>query len=254
MRKNVAKEKLLNGEFAYGVFCDLYLPATVEIVGLLGFDFVVIDAEHGPLGIETCLHMVRAADSVGITPIIRVNMNIRQHILRYLDIGALGVQLPMINTRPDAEAVVQAVKYPPVGLRGLAGVRAADYGLKMPFPEYVKEANRQTIIITHIENREAMKNVDELVKVDGVDVFFVGPTDLSTSLGYPGQFEHPEVEAAIAELGQKITKAGKVAGTMANDPKRVKKVKEWGYKYITCNSSRLMIATAKDYLAQVRAQ
>ncbi len=134
MRKNQAKEKILNGGIAYGVFCPFYSPTIVELVGHLGFDFVLIDAEHGPAGVESCDHMVRAAETVGLPAYIRVAMNIKQNILRYLDTGALGVQIPMINNGVEVKSVVDAVKYQPQGRRGLAGVRAADYGLTMTCP------------------------------------------------------------------------------------------------------------------------
>src|SRR3972149_3786215 len=135
MRKNVVKAKLKAGEPCFGAFANFPSPNVVEILGICGLDFVIIDAEHGPMDIQTCEEMVRAADVVGITPIIRVAQNLPQVIWRYLDIGALGVQLPMINTRADAEIAVRSVKYYPTGKRGLAMVRAASYGLGDPLGE-----------------------------------------------------------------------------------------------------------------------
>ena len=123
MRKNLTKEKIKAGKPAYGVFVPMWCPSIVEIIGHIGFDFVILDTEHGPMAAESCEHMVRAADGVNITPIIRVAMNIRQNILRYLDIGALGVMMPQINSKAEVETVIESVKYPPEGRRGLAGVR-----------------------------------------------------------------------------------------------------------------------------------
>ena len=123
MRKNLTKEKINAGETAYGVFVNVGCPSIVEILGLIGFDFVLLDTEHGPMDLETCENMIRAADNVNVTPIIRIAMNIQQNILRHFDIGALGVLMPMLRTREDAENVVQSVKYRPEGRRGLAGVR-----------------------------------------------------------------------------------------------------------------------------------
>jgi 4-hydroxy-2-oxoheptanedioate aldolase len=225
---------------------------TVELMGLVGFDFVIIDAEHNPLSVESCLHMVSGADSVGVTPIIRIEVNSRQHILRFLDIGAQGVQLPMINTKSDAESVVQAVKYPPQGLRGIAGIRSADYGLKTTFKEYIEIANRETMVVTQIENRESIKNIDEMLQVDGIDVFFVGPMDLSVSLGYPGETNHPEVQAVISELSKKIRAKGKIAGTLALDVASVNIAREQGFQYLACATSVFMVKAAKEYLAQIR--
>ncbi|GAI41536.1 unnamed protein product, partial [marine sediment metagenome] len=160
MHKNQAKEKILGGGTAYGVMCNLYSPMIVELIGHVGFDFVLIDAEHGPAGVESCDHMVRAAETVGIASYIRIAMNIQQNTLRHLDIGALGVQLPMVNTRAEAEAVVEAVKYPPQGKRGLASVRAADYGLTMSLEEYALKANQETLIAIQVETLQAVSNLD----------------------------------------------------------------------------------------------
>ena len=252
MRKNLTKTKLLEGETIYGVFCNVPTQMTVEIMGLIGFDFVIIDAEHTPISMETCLNMVSGADCVGVTPIIRIDTNIKQHILRFLDIGAQGVILPMINTKADAEAVVQAVKYPPIGSRGLAGVRAADYGLKSPLSEFVVASNKETLVITQIENSEAVNNIDEMLAVDGIDVFFVGPFDLSSSLGYPGQLDHPEVQDTIKQAVNKIKAAKKIPGTLALDPASAQRAKDQGFRLLACASSVFMVKAAKEYLAQIQ--
>lgn len=252
MRKNQAKEKILNGGTAYGVFCTFYSPAIVELVGRLGFDFVLIDAEHGPAGVESCEHMVRAAETVGIATYIRVAMNIRQNILRYLDIGALGVQLPMVNTREEAEAVVEAVKYPPQGRRGLAAVRAADYGLTMSLEEYTLKANQETLVSIQVETLEAVNNLDELLSVDGVDIFFIGPNDLSTSMGYAGQVNHPEVQAMIEKLVRRIHTAGRIAGTTAYNHEALVKAKERGFQYILHSVVPMLTKSAREYLELAR--
>jgi 4-hydroxy-2-oxoheptanedioate aldolase len=226
---------------------------TVELLGLAGFDFVIIDAEHSPTSIETSQHMVRAADSVGVTPITRIGVNIRQHILRYLEVGALGVQVPMVTTKEEAKNVVDAVKYPPVGKRGASPMRAADYGLKMPFIEYVKESNKQTLVVTQVETQEAADNIDEVLTVDGIDVFFIGAMDLSNSLGKPGQFDNPELKDIIAKLCNKIKAAGKTIGMPAIDIPSTKEALDLGVRYFTHGSSFLMVKSAKEYLAEARA-
>ncbi len=156
VRKNLIKEKIKKGETAYGVFVPMDCPTIVEMIGRIGFDFVLLDAEHSSLDIESCEHMVRAADSVNITPIIRVAMNIRQNILRSLDTGTLGVQMPMTNSRVEVEAIIESVKYPPEGKRGLAAVRAADYALVRPLSDYVKGANEETMVIVQVETLQAV--------------------------------------------------------------------------------------------------
>ncbi len=252
MRKNLTKEKINAGKTAYGVFVNVGSPAIVEIIGLIDFDFALFDAEHGSLGVETCEHMVRAADNVNITPIIRVAMNIPQNILRYLDIGALGVQMPMVNNAAEAQAVVNSVKYPPEGRRGLAGVRAANYGLSGSLGDYVKEANRETLVITQVETMEAVDNLKDIIKVPGIDIIFIGPTDLSSAMGYAGQVNHPEVQKMIDYLVKEIHAAGKATGTVAYDLDTLRKCKERGFQFITYNVIPMIVKSGREYLQVAR--
>ena len=253
MRKNSVKEKILSGGTAYGVFCNLYSPMIVELVGHIGFDFALVDAEHGPSGVESCEHMIRAADSVGLPVFIRIAMNIRQNILRHLDIGALGVMLPMINTREEAKAVVEAVKYPPQGRRGLAAVRAADYGLTISLKEYSIEANQEILVSTQVETVEAVNNLDELLSVEGIDVFFIGPSDLSASMGYVGQMNHPEVQTMIEKLAYRIRAAGRVAGTIAYTHETLAKAKERGFQFLVHGVTTMMAKSGREYLEVARS-
>ena len=252
MRKNLTKEKIKAGKSAYGVFVSMWSPAIVEIIGHIGFDFVLIDAEHSPMSAESCEQMVRAADCVNITPIIRVAMNIRQNILRYLDIGALGVMLPQVNSKAEVENVIESVKYPPEGKRGLASVRAANYGLTGSMGAYVKEANRETMVIVQVETMQAIDNIKEILAVPGTDVIFIGPSDLSSALGYPGQINHPQVQKMIVYLVDEIRTAGKVAGTIAYDLDTLKICKERGFKYITYNIAPMLVKSGREYLAAAR--
>ena len=252
MRKNLTKEKIKAGETAYGVFVPVGSPAIVEIIGLLGFDFVLIDTEHGPMDLETCENMVRAADVVNTTPIIRVAMNIQQNILRHLDIGALGVLMPMLNTKADAESVVRSVKYRPEGRRGLAGMRASSFALAGPLGDYVKEANRETMVITQIETLEAAKNLKDFLTIPEIDVVFIGPNDLSVAMGYPGQTKHPEVQKMIADLVQEIHAAGKATGTVAYDLDTLRKCKEQGFKFIVYNIIPMIAKSGREYLQVAR--
>jgi len=252
MRKNLTKEKIKAGETAYGVFINLGCPSIVEIIGLIGFDFALIDAEHGPMDLETCERMVKAADNVNITPLVRIAMNIQQNILRYLDIGALGVQLPLLNTKADAENVVRSVKYRPEGRRGLAGVRANSWGLTGSLGDYVQEANRETMVITQIETMEAVENLEEILTVPGIDVVFIGPTDLSSAMGYPGQAKHPEVQKMIDDLVKKIHAAGKAIGTIAYDLDTLRKRKEQGFQFIVYNAVPMIVKSGREYLQVAR--
>ena len=252
MRKNLTKEKIKEGKKAYGVFVPMWCPAIVEIIGHIGFDFVILDAEHSPMSAESCEHMVRAADCVNITPIIRVGMNIRQNILRYLDIGALGVLMPQINSKAEVETVIESVKYPPEGRRGLAGVRAANYGLTGSLGDYVKEANRETMVIVQVETMQAVGNLKEILAVPGTDVIFIGPSDLSSAMGYPGQVNHPEVQKMIVYLVDEIRTAGKAAGTTAYDLDTLKRCKERGFQYIAYSVGPMLAKSGREYLEAAR--
>jgi 4-hydroxy-2-oxoheptanedioate aldolase len=254
MRKNLTKEKIQAGETAYGVFVNVSNPSIVEIIGHLGFDFALIDAEHGPMGLESCEEMIRAADAANTTPLVRIAMNIQQNILRFLDMGALGVQLPLLNNKADVENVVRSVKYRPEGRRGLAGVRANSWGLAGPLGDYVQEANRQTLVIVQIETMEAVENLQEILTVPNVDVVFIGPNDLSQAMGYPGQTKHPEVQKMVERLAKEIHAAGKATGTVAYDAETLKLRKEQGFKFIVYNVVAMIVKSGREYLQLARGQ
>lgn len=248
MRKNLTKAKIKAGETAYGVFVNVGSPSLVEIIGHIGFDYALLDAEHSPMDLETCENMVRAADSVNITPIIRIAMNVQQNILRYMDAGALGVVLPMLNTKADAEAVVKSVRYRPEGQRGLAGVRANNWGITGPQSDYIKVANEENLVVTQIETMDAVKNLDEILTIPGIDVVFIGPNDLSVAMGYPAQVNHPEVQKMIEGLVKKILAAGKAAGTVAYDFDTLRKCQERGFQFITYNIVPMLVKSGREYL------
>ncbi|HEU5423873.1 MAG TPA: aldolase/citrate lyase family protein [Nitrolancea sp.] len=197
MRPNELKRKLRAGQTVVGCFVGYPSAETVEICGLAGYDFVMIDAEHGPITPESAYHMVLAAEASGTTPLVRVWQNLQPVILRYMDTGAAGAMVPQVNSPEEAEAVVRAVKYHPHGRRGMAGVRAAGFGLPQPLRSYIEEANRETMVIVQVETLQTVEALPRILEVPGIDVLYVGPNDLSQSMGYPGQTDHPEVQAAI---------------------------------------------------------
>ena len=252
MKKNPIKEKLRAGEAAVGVFCNLPSPAAAEMLGIAGFDYIIIDAEHSPVDMDTCEHMVRACDASGMAAMIRVALNLPQNILRYLDTGAAGVQIPMVNTRKEAEMVVAATKYPPLGQRGLAANRATSYGAGVDFAEYVKIANEETLVAVQVETIQALANVEEIASVDLVDLVFLGPTDLSSAMGYPGQPTHPDVLAAIEKAGQAIVGAGKAAGTIAGSPEAYEHWRSRGFQYLCSGLTNFIASASQAYLKGIR--
>ena len=212
--KNLMKEKLRSGQPVIGVSIMFPSPQLVEIVGQIGFDWVLIDCEHGAISLETVELMVMAAELNGITPIVRPSSNSPEAILRVMDLGAMGVQVPHINTADEARSVVEAVKYFPLGTRGLAArTRAAKYDLSLKMADYVTQANQETLICVQLEEQEALNNLDEIIQVEGIDVFFLGPSDLSQSLGHPGRSDLPVVQEAMTQAFLAITQAGKIAGS-----------------------------------------
>jgi 4-hydroxy-2-oxoheptanedioate aldolase len=252
MRPNELKRKLAAGQTVVGSF--VYVPSAklTEIIGLLGFDFVVIDMEHGPVDTVVAEDMVRAAELTGATPLVRVSHNSPHLLLRALDIGAQGVHVPEISTAEDARLAVTSAKYGPVGHRGLAGVRAADYGLKQPLGEYAPAANRETMVIAHIESARAVDNLDELLAVDGMDVYYLGPEDISNSLGIPGQSKDPRVVKLVESGIQRIAAAGKTAGCIAADVATARRYVELGVRYIASHAIRFMANGSKQFLTEVR--
>ncbi len=234
MRKeNFLKQKLSAGKFALGVFCEIPSAAVINIIGCAGIDFVIIDSEHGPISMETAEDMIRAAEVEKMSPIIRVGENHPWLILRALDIGAHGVQVPQISTREQAQQAVRYAKYAPLGERGLSPfTRAGAYSLQKS-TTHTAEANKNTMVILNVEGVEGIRNLDEILKVEGVDVVFVGPYDLSQSVGKPGKVDDPAVVDAIRKCAQKIRAAGKVAGCFARDPAMLKLIVDCGYQYAT---------------------
>ncbi|MGI6574760.1 MAG: HpcH/HpaI aldolase family protein [bacterium] len=248
MRKNSIKHMMLAGKPVLGVFQGFYSPDVTEMFGFTGFDFVIIDTEHGYMSPEACQSMIRAAECVGITPIIRIPNNEREYVLRALDIGAMGVQVPMINSKADAERAGRYSKYPPKGIRGLAmSTRASTYGLDLAGPTHIETSDAEALVIVQIETQQGVDNLDEIVQAENVDVVFIGPTDLSQCIGFSCQPNHPTVQATIQKIIEKTVAAGKIAGIFANTVEESKKCIEMGARYIACGSTRLLGNPLRQY-------
>ena len=173
-----------------------------------------MDGEHGTIEPRDCENLTRAAELHGVTPIVRVTTNLPPIILRYMDTGVQGAHVPWVNSAEEAEAAVRSIKYQPRGIRGLGGVRAADYGQTIPMSEYVQQANDETLVVIHVETKEAMERLPETLQIDGVDVIFIGPTDLSQSLGVPGKPQHPLVVEAMEQIADIVLKSKVALGLM----------------------------------------
>lgn len=252
MKRNRMKEKLRAGEPVFGVSVMIPSPQIVEMIGAAGFDWVLLDCEHGTLSIESVELMAMAAEACGITAIARPATRGPEHILQVLDRGVMGVQVPHVNTAADAREVIAAVKYHPLGSRGLAaGTRAAVYDSHGTLAEYVAAANEATLIAIQLEDRAAIDNIDELLKVDGIDVYFVGPSDLSQSMGYPGNPKAPPVAEAISRSFRKMVAAGRTPGTPAG-AENVREMLNQGVRYIYTHLPRVLASSARAYLKSAR--
>jgi len=244
MRKNMLKEKIRNGESAIGTFVKLTDPAVPELLALAGFDFFVLDTEHVAVDREQLTNIVRAADAAGITPIVRVRENQQVEILQNLDLG---------DTPEQARNLVSYVKYTPLGVRGLSpSVRACDYGT-CGVQEYIDTANANTMIVSHCESKTCVENLDEVLKVDGIDVIFIGPMDLSQSYGVPGKTTDPEVKAAIDTITAKTLAAGKAVGTTAASAEAAKALMAKGVQYILLSSDEgIIVKWGKETISRIR--
>jgi len=252
VRHNLTKRKLRDGDCVFGVFIPVAAPRLVEWAGLADFDYVLIDAEHGPIEPAACEDLVRAAESVDVTPIVRVPENNEKLILRYLDVGVQGIMVPQVNTVEDAERAVGAVKYAPRGRRGLAGSRAASYGYRVSLSDYTRQANDETMVLVQIENINALPHLDDILGVNGIDVFELGQADLSQSMGFPGETGRPEVLAAVNTIVTRVLAAGKIIGDTTNDPKAAAECLKRGYRMLDCSLTGIAIRALAELGAAMK--
>ena len=214
VRKNRVKAKIGTGEKAFGCIFTFPCLQIVEMVGLLGYNFIFIDGEHGTFSLGDIEEMCMLADRMGMTVLARVPNNHPSTILRFLDRGVMGILGPHIVSRADVENLVRACKFAPEGIRSFTGHRVVDYGVQenMDLPALMKEANQEVMVSALIEDAEALKNLPEILTVDGLDVLSFGPNDLAQSMGYVGQPDHPDVRKATQRAIEQIRASGKTFG------------------------------------------
>lgn len=249
MKQNIVKTRLKNSQPVLGVLSNSTDPTLAELCGFSGLDFYMIDGEHSPVTTAQVQDIVRACEVSGITPLARVRSNDTKLILQFLDAGVMGIMMPGVSTVADAEALVRAVKYPPLGVRGFAPVRANDYLLGvMNQGEYVAFANEQLLVLPQIEDKEAVSQLDKLLTVAGIDGFVVGPRDLAMSMGYYDGPGHDEVKRTIAGIVDKVRKAGLIAGTTAATGDQAKALIDRGVLFCLNTLSGLVRASASDFM------
>ena len=230
--KNKLREALLDRKLSLGAWMQIGHPACAEIFARAGFDWACVDLEHGAIDLETMANIFRTLDGFDCVPVARLPLNDPVWIHRTLDAGARGMIIPMVKTAAEAEAAIRESKYPPRGVRGYGYSRANMHG--MDFAEYIASANDEIAMIMQIEHKDAIANIDSILEVPGVDGVFIGPLDLSGSMGITGQLDHPQMVAALDKYRAACRSHRMAAGTHIVRPneQNIRKAIDDGYTLI----------------------
>jgi len=249
---NAVKKRLKDGRPTVGHWVSLACPAVTEILSGAGMDWLVFDTEHGPLGDGNLEGLITAMTGSGVTPLARVAGNDPVLIKKVLDRGVQGVVVPLVNSPGEALAAVAASKYPPEGMRGVAGTRANRYGAHLP--QYFAEWNEDVLVACQVETKTALSQVEAIAEVPGVDILFLGPYDLSASLGILGQFQHPEFQRAKDRVLKAALHAGISAGYFAGSTREAMARIEEGFRFVALGTdARLLSRAADDLYREMRA-
>lgn len=225
---NKVKWMLKDGKRTVGSWLQLGSPVSAEIMAKAGPDWLMIDCEHGPYDIPTLMGQLQAIAKYDVVPLARAPWNDMVAIKQILDCGVMGILVPYVSTKEEAERAVKACKYPTVGFRGVAGSpRGSGYG--MDGKRYLENANEQILVMTQVETPQAVENIEALVSVEGLDGLFIGPMDLSCSMGHFADPKHPEVQKAIHHVEEVVLGSGKFLATVAGSIEDAKKLYEKGY-------------------------
>lgn len=251
--ENRFKSRLANGEILYGLWMNLGSPVAAEMLSLTGYDWLMFDTEHAPVEIAYLQPLLQAAAAGQSDCLARPAWNDKVLIKRILDLGVQTVLIPFVQNADEAAAAVAAAKYPPEGIRGVAGsTRASRYGTAT---DYLTTANNQICVLVQIETGGALDAIESIAAVPGVDGLFIGPSDLSASLGHIGNPGHSDVQQAIQDAGRRISATGKAAGILATNVEEAIKYRNWGYRFISCAlDTSLLAAAARNTLTKVRDQ
>jgi 4-hydroxy-2-oxoheptanedioate aldolase len=249
-RPNGVKARLKAGKAVYGLFHGFASPLVAELLGLVGYDFVLIDGEHGPGDVMTHLSQIQAVQSTPAMAMLRVSSNDPVQFKRALDIGVEAVMVPNVSSAAEAAAAVAACRYPNAGKRGFAApiLRAANFGLATA--DYVAKAADELLIAVQIETLAGAANAAEIAAVEGVDVVFIGPNDLSGDLGVLGQFEHPDFTQAVAAIKAGVKAAGKVLGCLPYPGADPVELHRRGHRFICSGADVALLRDAA--LAQIK--
>jgi 2-keto-3-deoxy-L-rhamnonate aldolase RhmA len=254
VRGNRLRARLHEGGVLVGTFLNFPDPSLVEFTGLAGFDWVLIDAEHEGIGVATCCELVRAADAVGLATVVRVPHSAAEVVLGYAECGVDAVLGPHIDSAQAARDLVAALAYPPRGVRGFsASSRAANYGLTQQPLEYLEASGEHTLPIALLEDDAAMGELDAICKVDGLEVFTIGPGDLAASMGYPGRPQEPAVRQRIGDMTAELVARGKHLMLAAPTGEAARAAVEAGARLVVTSNAALLRDGMRAYLDAVRA-
>ncbi|AMB74513.1 MULTISPECIES: 2-keto-3-deoxy-L-rhamnonate aldolase [Pantoea] len=242
---NPFKEGLKKEEVQIGLWLSSTTSYMAEIAATSGYDWLLIDGEHAPNTVQDLYHQLQAIAPYASQPVIRPVEGTKALIKQVLDIGAQTLLIPMVDTAEQARQVVAATRYPPLGERGVGAsvARAARWGR---IENYMAQANASLCLLVQVESKTALENLDAILNVEGIDGVFIGPADLSASLGYPDNAGHPAVQQIIQESIQRIRAAGKAAGFLAVDPEMAKKCLHWGANFVAVGVDTMLYTEALD--------
>jgi 4-hydroxy-2-oxoheptanedioate aldolase len=245
---NTFKKAILGGRQQIGLWVSLASPYSAELVAGSGFDWLLLDGEHSPNDPPLMLPQLQAVAPYPVSAVVRPAWNDTVLIKRYLDIGVQSLLIPYVQSVREAEAAVAAVRYPPRGVRGVAGMtRASRYGR---VAEYTKRAEPEICLMVQIETRAGLDNLEAIARTDGVDGVFIGPADLAAGLGHLGNMMHPDVQSAIEDAIKRIRACGKPAGILSSDEAATRRYIEWGTTFTAVGMDAMLLAHAADKLAK----
>ncbi|MEG0919773.1 MAG: HpcH/HpaI aldolase/citrate lyase family protein [Comamonas sp.] len=248
---NLFKKALAAGQVQIGLWSAFPSPYVTELLSGSGYDWLMLDTEHSPNDVPQVMAQLQALDAAHqprpTSAVVRPAWNDHVLIKRYLDIGAQTLLIPFVQNAAEAQAAVNAMRYAPSGVRGMGGsTRASNFGRDTA---YITDAQKELCLLVQVETKEALSQIEAIAAIDGVDGIFIGPADLSASMGYPGQPRHPEVDSAINNAIQRIRKAGKAPGILIVDEVRARECIALGAQFVAVAMDLILLRTAADGVA-----
>lgn len=248
INRNAFKRALHGRELQIGLWSTLCSNLVAEVIAHSGFDWILLDTEHSPNELPELVGQLQAMSRGTATPVVRAAWNDSVLIKRILDIGAQSILLPYVQTPEQAHRAVESVRYPPRGIRGVsASSRASNFGRVR---DYLKKADEEICLLVQIETKAALDQLEAISSVEGVDGVFIGPADLSASLGHLGNVQHPETQSALHDAGRRLARLGKAAGILATAEADSRRYIEWGYSFVAVGVDTVLLASSADALAR----